>query len=606
MAGSIILSPSTFTRGPRYVYSHYLDALAICRSLGNPQFFITFTCNVKWPKIKRYASRYPRLTLADRADIVCRVFQQKVKDFVKFLKEVKTFGRVVGVLYTIEFQKRGLSHCHTLLWVDSKNKTTNASQIDEYISAELPDPVKDHRGPDRILANISRSIGEPSTSASANNKQIDEIQNYVDGRFICTYEACWRIFDFPIHSWEPAVQILNVHLEDKQRVTFHERERLDIISLCGMQTPNNGSKDRLQQSSRWEGCKSPTEVKTVNDEIFTTYRAACEALVKLWNKHWKSMQDDIPMKISESTGIPNYHCVRDFGLQPPPEHLLKDLENKRLMEEKNYNRELLMQDAIRSVPKLNYEQKKIYDLIMNALTINEQELLFVYGHGGTGKTFLWKTIISSLRSQGKIFLAVASSGIASLLLPAGRTAHSRFKLPLELTYESLCHVKKNTQLGKLLVKTDLIIWDEAPMNDKRCFKTLDRTLRDLMSSPDLIFGGKTVVLGGEPDNEDDQDSCWIRIPPEYCVSSDDAGMSELIDFIYDQTTLKTPTTEALQEKAIACPKNKTVDVVNAKILSLIEGQGKTYLSKDEAIPMGKKQVKQNFFTRWSTSTLSAS
>ncbi|GKA92198.1 DNA helicase [Tanacetum coccineum] len=206
--------------------------------------------------------------------------------------------------------------------------------------------------------------------------------------------------------------------------------------------------------------------------------------------------------------------------------------------------------------------------------------------------------------KGKIVLAVASSGITSLLLPAGRTAHSRFKLPLELTDESLCQVKKNTQLGKLLVETNLIIWDEAPMNDRRCFETLDRTLRDLMSSPDLIFGGKTVVLGGdfrqtlpvkkrsdlnakqqqrakvfakwlldigndemgEPDNEDDQNSCWISIPPEYCVSSDDGGMSELIDFIYDQTTLKTTTAGALNEKAI----------------------GKTYLSKDEAIPMGKE------------------
>ncbi|GKC77222.1 DNA helicase [Tanacetum coccineum] len=52
--------------------------------------------------------------------------------------------------------------------------------------------------------------------------------------------------------------------------------------------------------------------------------------------------------------------------------------------------------------------------------------------------------------------------------------------------------------------------------------------------------------------------------------------------------MKTPTAEALQEKAIVCPKNETADAVNAKILSLIEGQGKTYLSKDEAIPMGKE------------------
>ncbi|GKF06796.1 hypothetical protein Tco_0037464 [Tanacetum coccineum] len=65
------------------------------------------------------------------------------------------------------------------------------------------------KGPDRILAKISDS--EASASLPGNSKQIDEIQNYVDGRFICPYEACWRIFDFPIHSQEPAVQILSVN-----------------------------------------------------------------------------------------------------------------------------------------------------------------------------------------------------------------------------------------------------------------------------------------------------------------------------------------------------------------------------------------------------------
>jgi len=46
-----------------------------------------------------------------------------------------------------------------------------------------------------------------------------------------------------------------------------------------------------------------------------------------------------------------------------------------------------------------------------------------------GKTFLWHTIINRLRSDGLIVLVVASSGIASLLLPGGRIAHSRFKNP---------------------------------------------------------------------------------------------------------------------------------------------------------------------------------
>nr|GEZ46997.1 DNA helicase [Tanacetum cinerariifolium] len=35
-AGSMVMLPRTFTGGPRYMYSHYLDALAIYRSLENP------------------------------------------------------------------------------------------------------------------------------------------------------------------------------------------------------------------------------------------------------------------------------------------------------------------------------------------------------------------------------------------------------------------------------------------------------------------------------------------------------------------------------------------------------------------------------------------
>nr|GEV62223.1 putative nucleotidyltransferase, ribonuclease H [Tanacetum cinerariifolium] len=95
-----------------------------------------------------------------------------------------------------------------------------------------------------------------------------------------------------------------------------------------------------------------------------------------------------------------------------------------------------------------------------------QELIFIYGHGGTGKTFLWKTIIYALRAVGKIVLTVASFGITSLLLPSGRTAHSRFKLPLELNDSSTCSITKNTQLAVLLKETGLIIWDESPMNDR--------------------------------------------------------------------------------------------------------------------------------------------
>lgn len=124
------------------------------------------------------------------------------------------------------------------------------------------------------------------------------------------------------------------------------------------------------------------------------------------------------------------------------------------------------------------------------------------GHGGTGKTFLWNAMIAKLRSQNKIVLAVASSGVASLLLPRGRTAHSRFKIPIDIDETSICNIKRGTMLPDLLIESALIIWDEAPMTHRRCFEALDRTLRDILSetcptNSIIRFGGKPVVLGGD-------------------------------------------------------------------------------------------------------------
>jgi len=48
---------------------------------------------------------------------------------------------------------------------------------------------------------------------------------------------------------------------------------------------------------------------------------------------------------------------------------------------------------------------------------------------------LWKLLSAAIRAKGMIALNVASSGIASLLLPGGKTAHSTFCIPLEINDE---------------------------------------------------------------------------------------------------------------------------------------------------------------------------
>ncbi|KAM3321849.1 hypothetical protein P3S67_003000 [Capsicum chacoense] len=73
---------------------------------------------------------------------------------------------------------------------------------------------------------------------------------------------------------------------------------------------------------------------------------------------------------------------------------------------------------------LTAKQKSVYDKIMAAVNKDKGELFFLYGHGGTGKTFIWRTLSSGIRSRGNIVLTVASNDISSLLLTGGRISHS--------------------------------------------------------------------------------------------------------------------------------------------------------------------------------------
>ncbi|GJR16421.1 DNA helicase, partial [Tanacetum coccineum] len=84
--------------------------------------------------------------------------------------------------------------------------------------------------------------------------------------------------------------------------------------------------------------------------------------------------------------------LKDFGLPMPPEDMLLILQNRLLMEETNYDQELLLQEKNFLLPRLNKEQRLKFDEITNAVRSNTQRLIFVYGHGGTGKTFIWKAV----------------------------------------------------------------------------------------------------------------------------------------------------------------------------------------------------------------------
>ena len=145
---------------------------------------------------------------------------------------------------------------------------------------------------------------------------------------------------------------------------------------------------------------------------------------------------------------------------------------------------------------LNEGQRHAYNKVLQAIQDNKGAVFFLDGPGGSRKTFLYNALLSCIRGNQKIALACASSGIAALLLNNGRTAHSRFKIPIDINSESTCNIKVCNDHAKLLRRATLIIWDEAPMTHRHAFEAVDRTLIDIMQK-DCLFGGKIMLFGGD-------------------------------------------------------------------------------------------------------------
>ncbi|XP_071714586.1 uncharacterized protein [Rutidosis leptorrhynchoides] len=362
--GSMTILSASFTGGPCYMCSHYLDALAICRVYGNPQFFL---------------SHLPIMLNGQRS----------------------------LVLYKIEFQKRGLPHCHTLLWVHSPPLSPINQRIDDYKSAELPDLRTDpvgyavicatmmhgpcglakssapcmelsacskkfpklynsktyfevdgrahyrrrntgiyttrggvkldnsyvvpynlllcltfhahinvefygwtmlikylfkymSKGTDRVAARITRHVVNTGAQQSQAPKAINEIQNFIDAHIICPHEACWRIFNFPIHHREPAVQILGYDGNKcwKQRANLKKPciGRLTYIHLAFREAFFLENAPLHQK-----GCKSFADIRTVNNIVHSTYRSTCEAIGLLGDdKEWSTALEEASVSASSS------------------------------------------------------------------------------------------------------------------------------------------------------------------------------------------------------------------------------------------------------------------------------------------------------------------
>ena len=110
---------------------------------------------------------------------------------------------------------------------------------------------------------------------------------------------------------------------------------------------------------------------------------------------------------------------------------------------------------------------------------------------------MWQVQVNCFLLNLFIFLHFCCIGLAAQNLQVGRKAHSRFKIPIPVMEDSTCSIPAQSPLAKLLMKADMIFWDEIFSCDRFNLECVDRSLRDIMNSKEL-FGGKIVFLGGDP------------------------------------------------------------------------------------------------------------
>lgn len=178
--------------------------------------------------------------------------------------------------------------------------------------------------------------------------------------------------------------------------------------------------------------------------------------------------------------------------------------NLALTSELNYNPATELSTYTENHALFNSGQRSAYDSIQLHVDDNKTGGIFLDAPGGTGKTFLFNTLLSKIRSDGEVIVAVSSSGISAMLLAGGRTAHSRFSIPILCLHDSSSSINLRSSVGKMLFKTKAIIWDEAPLQHKHVFNLVDRLFRKLMRGElkdgifcqHLPFGGKPFIFGG--------------------------------------------------------------------------------------------------------------
>ncbi|RLU15902.1 hypothetical protein DMN91_011658 [Ooceraea biroi] len=157
-------------------------------------------------------------------------------------------------------------------------------------------------------------------------------------------------------------------------------------------------------------------------------------------------------------------------------------------------------DICEMISKLNADQRRVFDRVINAVTSNESLLRLYVGGGGTGKSFLIKTIKCWIKQNLNKNTAIAVPiGIAAFNID-GLTVHRLLQLPVKHG-----HTPKYKQLSDHVLKvllTDLkdvilFIIDEVSMISNLTLMYIHLRLSEIFDTADRDdgwFGRKHILL----------------------------------------------------------------------------------------------------------------
>ncbi|CAN1812474.1 ATP-dependent DNA helicase PIF1 [Linum perenne] len=427
------------------------------------------------------------------------------------------------------------------------------------------------------------------------------------GRIPSVPAACGDVFYLRILLGKIPGALSFQHLRTVSGVVYSDYQL--ACQAMGLLATDNEWDSVMLEVSRWGQA-------SIIRSVFVSLLIFCQVAdpAKLLQNWWESMSEDFAYRQEQLTSAPLQqpssptlynqvlHALNSilhtyssslghFGLPMPTAGTSCMQATNIITAHLNYNCATEAAKSHQLHSSLNGSQLTAYAAIIESVSKNQGKFFFLHGHGGTGKTFLYNCIISKIRSEGKIVLVVASSGIAATLLPDGVTAHSRFKIPLEVDNLSTCMVKKGTEVAELLKEATLIV-----------------TLCDLMNTPlsgpqYSPFGGKTVLLGGDfrqtlpvvpkGSREDNINASlprsylWnfctllhLHINMKFLIQSKHNAIEQLITRVYPSFQQSYQSLEYIKARAIVTPTNAVVSEINNLLLDQIPGSSKKYFSAD--------------------------